>query len=435
MPLYARRLSRRGFLRSAAAMAAPLLVPASALGRDGSAAPSARIAMGSIGPGGRGRSDTQAFLSSPDSHVVAVCDVDTRRREAARQMVESYYARHLGRGSYRGCFAPRDFREILARDDIDAVMIATPDHWHAPMAIMAAKAGKDMYCEKPISVSIAEGRAVADAVARLGIIYQSGTQRRSVSHFRFCCELVRNGRIGTLKKVTEMLGSGPTCPPQPPAPVPEGFDYDMWLGPAPWAYYTPKRCHGSFRWHLDYSGGKITDQGAHFLDIAQWAMDTEHTGPVEIQGTGTFPTDGLWNTPVTYHVVCAYAKGVELHVTHPLYRGDWAIRFEGTEGWLLVTRHKLYASKPSLMEPLRSHETPLRRSDHHHQNFLEAVRTRTAPIAPPEIAHRSTTVCHLANLCLRLRRPLKWDPAAERFVGDDAANRMLVRAHREPWTV
>ena len=429
------RITRRGFLGAAAAAAAPWLVPASALGRSGSAAPSDRIAMGIIGPGGRGRSNTQAFLASRDSHVVVMCDVDSSRRERAKQMVESYYARHLAKGSYGGCFESSDFREILARDDVDAVMIATPDHWHAPMALIAAKAGKDMYCEKPISVSIAEGRAVADAASRLGVIYQSGTQRRSVSHFRFCCELVRNGRLGTLRKVTELLGSGPTCPLQPPMPVPKGFDYDMWLGPAPWAYYTPKRCHGSFRWHLDYSGGKITDQGAHFLDIAQWAMDTEHTGPVEIRGTGTFPTDGLWNTPVTYHVVCVYAKGVELHVTHPLYRGDWAIRFEGTEGWLLVTRHKLYASKPSLMEPLRSHETPLRRSDHHHQNFLEAVRTRTAPIAPPEIAHRSTTVCHLANLCLRVGRPLKWDAAAERFLGDEAANRMRVRAHREPWSV
>jgi len=427
-------ITRRRFLGAAAAVAAPCVVPATALGKDDSAAPSDRIVMGCIGPGGRGRSNTQAFLANPGSRVVAVCDVDTARRLRAKKMVEDYYAVRGGAGR-RGCTDHNDFREILDRKDIDAVMIATPDHWHAVMSVMAAEAGKDIYCEKPISVCVAEGRAVADAMRRLGRIYQSGMQRRSVSHFRFCCELVRNGRVGKLKKIIEMLGSGPTCGPQPPVPVPRGFDYNLWLGPAPWAYYTPRRCHGSFRWHLDYSGGKITDQGAHFLDIAQWANDTEHTGPLEIDGRGTFPKDGLWNTPVTYDVTCTYANGVKLEVTHPLYRGDWAIRFEGTEGWLLVTRHRLYASKPSLKEPLGSNETRLARSNNHHQNFLDAVRTGTQPIAPPEIAHRSTTVCHLAVLCLRLGRRVRWDPVKERFIGDEAANHMLDRAHREPWTL
>ena len=314
-------------------------------------------------------------------------------------------------------------------------MVAAPDHWHAVMAVMAAQAGKDIYCEKPISVAVVEGRRVADTMKRLGVIYQSGTQRRSVSHFRSACELVRNRRVGKLQKIIEYLGRGPTCGPEPAKPIPKGFDYDMWLGPAPWAPYTPRRCHGSFRWFLDYSGGKITDQGAHFLDIAQWANNSEHTGPLLIDGKGTFPAEGLYDTPVTYHVVCTYANGVELHVTDPLIRGDWAVRFEGTDGWLLVTRHRLYASRPELKEPLRGNELPLRVSNHHQQDFLNAVRSRKPPIAPPEIAHRSTTVCHLSVLCLRLGRKLRWDPEKEQFIGDAAADRMLDRAKREPWTI
>ena len=425
-----RRPTRRRFLASAAAaVAAPALVPAGALAKNGDAAPSDRIVMGMIGVGGRGGSNTHVFLNCRATQLVAVCDVDAGRLARAKRRVDDHYRKT------RYCAAHNDFREVLDRKDVDAVMIATPDHWHAVLAILAAKAGKDVYCEKPVSVSIREGRAVADTFARLGRVYQSGTQRRSVSHFRSCCELVRNRRVGRLRKITELLGAGPVCPPQPVKPVPKGFDYNTWLGPAPWAPYTPRRCHGSFRWLLDYSGGKITDQGAHFLDIAQWANDSEHTGPLTIQGAGTFPADGLYDTPVTYHVVCTYANGVELHVTHPLHRGDWAIRFEGTDGWLLVTRHKLYASRPDIMEPIGGDEILLARSDHHQQNFLDAVRTRTEPIAPHEILHRSATVCHLSVLCLRLGRALRWNPETERFVGDDAANRMLSRPHREPWTV
>jgi predicted dehydrogenase len=386
--------------------------------------------MGCIGIGGQGGNDTNIFLACPDVQILAVCDVDAAHRDRARKSVDD----RSGARS-RGCSAHNDFREILQRSDIDAVMIATPDHWHAVISILAAQAGKHIYCEKPISLTVAEGRAVADTMRRLRVVYQSGTQRRSVGHFRFACELVRNCRIGKLLRIIEYLGAGPSCPPQPEQPVPKGFDYDMWLGPAPWAPYTPARCHGSFRWLLDYSGGKITDQGAHFIDIAQWANDTEHTGPLEYEGRGTFPKDGLYNTPITYHVTATYANGVKLEITDPLIDNDWAIRFEGTDGWLLVTRNDLHAQRPSLLEPLGRHETPLPRSDHHQRDFLNALRTRRPPIAPPETAHRSTTICHLAVLCLRLGRKLTWDPVREQCVGDNEANRLLSRAHREPWAV
>ncbi len=426
-------LSRRQFLAVAAAGVAPYVLPASALGKEGAAAPSDRIVFGSIGVGGRGRIDTRIFTAFAESQMLAVCDVDTGRLARARKTVDDYYA--AKRPGVGPCAAYGDFRRVLDRKDIDAVTSAAPDHWHAVMSIWAAQAGKEIYCEKPVSVTIGEGRKVADTMRRLGRVYQSGTQRRSRAHWRSACELVRNHRLGKLVRIVELLGRGPTCGPQPNPPVPKGFDYDMWLGPAPWAPYTPKRCHGSFRWLLDYSGGKITDQGAHFLDIAQWANDTEHTGPIEIDGHGTFPDEGLYDTPITYDVTCTYANGVKLEVRDPLYRGDWAVRFEGTDGWLLATRNHLFASDPEVKEPLGGNAIRLQRSDHHQQNFLDAVRTGSQQIAPPEIAHRSASVCHLCVLSLRLGRKLQWDPATERFIGDDAANRMLERPKREPWTI
>jgi predicted dehydrogenase len=418
---------------AAATLAAPALVPATALGK-GAAAPSDRVVFGSIGVGGRGQINTRIFTESAEAELAAVCDVDARHLAAGKKMVDDYYAAkpRAGRGP---CAAYADFRRILERKEIDAVTIGAPDHWHAVMSIWAAQAGKDIYCEKPISVTIGEGRQVADTMRRLGRVYQSGTQRRSQAHWRLACELVRNGRLGKFQRVVELLGAGPISGPEPAVPVPPGFDYDLWLGPAPWAPYTPKRCHGNFRWFLDYSGGKITDQGAHFLDIAQWALDTEHTGPVEIEGRGTFPDEGLFDTPVTYDVTCRYASGVTMEVRDPLYRGDWAVRFEGTNGWLMATRDDLLASSPALKEPLGADAIPLQRSDHHQQNFLDAVRKGTRPISPPEVAHRSATVCHLCVLCLRLGRTLRWDPAEEQFLGDDAANRMLTRPMREPWTI
>ena len=422
-------ITRRHLLRGiVSAAAAPLVVSSAVLGKDGAVAPSSRITMGAIGMGGQGfGGDLEVFLASPDARVLAVCDVDASRRERAAKRVQAAYKQERPADAYN------DFREVLSRDDIDAVLIATPDHWHAVISIQAAQAGKHMYCEKPISLTVAEGRRVTEVMRQAGVVYQSGTQRRSVGHFRQCCELVRGGRIGKLRLIRECLGAGPSIPPQPQQPVPGGFDYDLWLGPAPYAPYTPARCHGSFRWVFDYSGGKITDQGAHFLDIAQWANDTEHTGPTRIEGHATFPREGLYDTPMQYKVVCTYENGVKMEVIHDLIDNDWAVRFEGDDGWLLVARSRLYASRPSLLSPLRPDEVHLYVSRNHQQNFLDSVRTGRPNASPPEIMHRSTTVCHLCNICLRLGRPLRWDPAAERFVNDPEADRMLARTMRAPW--
>lgn len=407
-----------------AAAAAPYIVPASARGADGTVAPGGRIVMAGIGIGGQGRHDLINFMTHDDVQFVAVCDVDAQRLDIARKIVNERYGNE-------DCATCRDFREVLARDDIDAVLIATPDHWHALLALAAVRAGKDVYCEKPISVTIAEGRAVAEAVKRYGAVYQTGTQRRCIPAFAYPVQVARSGRLGRIHTVHTYLGAGPSCGAEPPQPVPEGFDYDMWLGPAPAEPYTPKRCHGSFRWIYDYSGGKLTDIGAHFNDLAQWGIDMESTGPIAYDGHATFPEDGLWDTPMYYSVVCRYANGIRLimHDVEPR-----AVRFEGENGWISVDDSGLVLADPaSLLEGATFKQQQYDVMYGHQRNFLDCVKTRGLPIANAEVAHRSTTVCHAGNICLRLGRRLAWDPVQERFVNDDEANRMLSRAMRAPW--
>jgi myo-inositol 2-dehydrogenase/D-chiro-inositol 1-dehydrogenase len=329
-------LSRRSLLKktthlAASTVALPYIVPSSALGKVGSTAPSERLTMGGIGIGNQGMHNLKNFLTCDDLRVLAVCDVDTNHRIRAKNTVDSAYGN-------KNCSAYNDFREILARSDIDTVLIATPDHWHAILSIEAAKAGKDVYCEKPISLTIAEGRAVADTIKRYGTVYQSGTQRRSNACFRFAVEVAQSGMLGRLRILHSYFDIGPTCPPQKPEPVPEGFDYDMWLGPAPYEAYTPRRCHGSFRWLYDYSGGQLTDLGAHFNDLAQWANGSQYTGPVEYEGWAEFPKDGLFNTPVRFEVVATYADGVKMiyHDRTEPGRGPRGNKFVGDEGWVSV---------------------------------------------------------------------------------------------------
>ena len=363
--------------------------------------------------------------------VVAVCDVDAGHRRGAQELVHAAYG-----GT--GCAAYNDFYQVLQRDDVDTVLIATPDHWHAFIAIEAAKAGKDIYCEKPISLTIAEGRAVADTMKRYGTVYQSGTQRRSIACFRFAVDIARRGMLGELRTLHCYYHNGPTCPPQRPQPVPQGFDYDRWLGPAPYEAYTPRRCHGSFRWLYDYSGGQLTDLGAHFADLAQWANDSQDTGPVEYEGRAEFPRDGLFNTPVKFGVVATYADGVRMVIhdeTEP-GRGPRGNKFVGTDGWVSVDdTGKVTASRNAILRELNAAQQGYAYMMGHHRDFLDCVKTRATPIAPPEVAHRSTTTCHIANIALRLGRKLRWDPKAERFVGDVEADRMMARATRSPWTL
>ena len=424
------RLSRRTFLRGlAAAAAAPYFVPSSVFGVR---APSERVVVGCIGVGGQGMGNLQSFVAL--GQVVAICDVRESRRAAVKSFVEERYADQMGQGTYKGCAAYVDFRDIIARDDIDAVSICTPDHWHVLPAIAAARSGKDIFCEKPLSVTVAEGRALADAVKRHGRVFQHGTQRRSEHAFRYACELVRNGRIGKLHTVRVTSEPSHECPDQPAMQVPKGFDYDRWLGPAPWAPYSDRRVVTPYwYWIADYTIGFVGGQGVHFTDIAQWGMDADGTGPIEIEGHGTFPKTGLADTATTWHVEMAFANGVKM-----IYTDDrqypMGVYFEGTEGTVYALCAGLDAKPRSLLTSvIASQETHLYPSGGHVHNFIQCVKTRAETAAPVEAAHRATTLCHLTHIAILTGRKLRWDPVQERFTNDPEANRFLSRAMREPW--
>jgi predicted dehydrogenase len=441
-------MNRRTFLKDAAALGtAPVFVPAAALGRGGAVAASNRITMGVIGTGNQGTGDMKGFLRDERVQVVAVCDVNRETpgyweggiagREPARVLAEWHYARARRSGAYKGCSDYEDFREVIARKDIDAVLIALPDHWHSIPVVEAARAGKDIYGEKPLSLTIAEGRAMSDAVKAANRVFQCGSQQRSDVRFRRACEIVRNGALGKLHTVRCGLPPGTpdygrTGDRQETEPVPEGFNYDLWLGPAPEAPYAPARCHVNFRWILDYSGGQITDWGGHHPDIAQWGMGTELTGPVAIRnGQAQWAKEKLWNTATDYYFEALYENGVKLIVSS---RARGGVTFEGSDGWVWVNRGSIEASPLSLLdfEP-GPNGVRLYRSEHHMRNFIDCVISRKEPVAPIEQAHRSITIAHLGNISLRLGRDLRWDPKTERVLDDDAANQMLSRPMRKPW--
>jgi predicted dehydrogenase len=433
------------------AVAFPYVVPSSVFGAN---SPSNRITMGCIGLGGMGTNDMRQFMGYEDVQIVAVCDPVTGSREyghwykngwkgnylgrlPAKLIVEDHYTNKKPTPSFKGCAAYVDFRELLVRDDIDAVTVVTPDHWHAVISIMAAKTGKHIYCEKPMTLTIAEGRAMAEAVRCHGVVFQTGSHERSKLKTRFGCELVRNGRIGELKRIITPVGPNNRKPPPvpwKPMPVPKELDYDMWLGPAKWEPYHKDRCLYKFRFILDYSGGQTTNLGAHSLDMAQWGNGTDHTGPIEVEDLGgEFPKDGLFTTPTKIHFRALYANGVELICkTDP--KGWVGSRFEGTEGWVQVGRFDTYPKslKTSVIGPNEIH---LYKSNDHHRNFIDCIKTRRETAAPVEVGHRSAAVCHLGNIAMMLKRKLQWDPEKEQFVNDEQANRLLDRPRRAPWTV
>ena len=418
--------TRRGFLQGAAAAAllGPYALTSSALGAADRPAASNRVVMGAIGTGSMGSGDLNGFLSASQVQMVAVCDVDRPRREKARDTVNQKYGG-------KDCACVGDFREIIARKDIDAVMIATPDHWHALTVIAAARAGKDIHCQKPLSLTIAQGRAMADAVKQYGVVFQTGSQQRSDRKFRYACELVRNGRIGKVLTVEVGLPTGSRIETQPVQPVPDGLDYDFWLGPAPAAPYTAKRVHYQFRWILDYSGGQVTDWGAHHCDIAQWGLGTSHTGPTEIEGRGDFPIDGLYDAATSYRFECRYPGGTVMICSNAFPNG---VKFIGTDGWVFVSRGKIESEPAGLLQSvIGTNEIRLYESNDHKGNFLDCIRTRGETVAPIENAHRSITCAHLGNIAMRLGRKVRWNPDAERFVDDPEADRMLQRAMRGPW--
>jgi len=430
----AREVNRRQFLKSAAslttsAIAFPYVVSSSALSKAICVAPSNRIVMACIGMGGKGTNNIEAFLSSEEVRVVAVCDVDKKQRDKARKIVDDKYQNNH-------CKAYLDFREVIERQDIDALSLALPDHWHSVPAIMAARAGKDMYAEKPLARTIREGRAMADAVHRYGCVWQTGSQQRSTSNFHRACELVRNGRIGKVHKVEVGLPTGKSGRTIPVEPVPEGLDWDFWLGPAPWRPYMGfgrNGPHGSWRWIMDYSGGQLTDWAGHHIDIAHWALDLERTGPVEIEGRGVYPIDGTYDVPIEYKFTCKYANGLVMTVANDeqIPRGT---KWYGQDGWIYVKRGKLEADPPSVLnEVIGPNEVRLYKSNDHKQNFLDCVKSRRETIAPIEVGHRSISVGLLGEIAMLTERKLKWDPEKEIFLNDEQANRMLSRPMRSPW--
>ncbi len=425
--------SRRRFLeRSIGAVALPLIIPGGLVQPARAAvAPSNRVTMALIGCGGMGNANLNGFLRESDVQVVAVCDVDRERRRESREIVERFYASRSARGEYSGCAEYGDFRDVLARSDLDAVVQAAPDHWHAYINILAARSGKDIYGEKPLSRTVAEGRLMSDTMRRCGRVFQTGSQQRSDARFRFACELVRNGRIGAVRHIEVGIPSGSRTGVQPPIPVPDGFDYDMWLGPAPWAPYCENRTHYNFRHILDYSGGKLCDWGAHHIDIAQWGLGMLDSGPVAIAGVGDYPEEGLWNAAVHFDFTANYESGVTLRVCDLLPQG---VKFIGDDGWIFVRRGFLDASpKQLLQETIAPTEVHLHPSGDHRRNFLDCVRSRREPAAPIEHAHRTITIAHLGNIAMQLGRTIRWNPGTERIENDAAANRLLGCAAREPW--
>ena len=429
-------ISRRRFLKKTTHLAAgiaamPCLVPSSALGADGAVAPSNRIVMGFVGTGGRGGSLLNNFLGLKDAQVAAVCDVKQPARENAKRMVN-------GRYRTQDCTAYRDFRQLLARDDIDAVTIATTDHWHVLAALTAVRAGKDVYVEKPLGMSVEQGQVLREAVNRYGRVMQFGTQERSSRHTRFACEMVRSGRIGKIRKITVASRYSRTSENCPPMPVPKWLDYDLWLGPAPWVPYTTNRVINRYWFHIsDYALGFIAGCGIHTVDMAQWGNGTDLTGPVEVEGTGEFPADGLCNCALGWNVNLKFANGVTMNFTDGK-RNKLGVLFEGSDGWVFVKETHLGGRvdahpKQMLHKPIGANEVHLPLSDHHQKNFLDCVKTRGKPVAPVEVAVRSDTIVQLSDIAMRLERKLQWDPDAERFVNDPEANRMLSRPMRHPW--
>jgi len=441
-------LSRRGFIeRSSAAMIGagiPMWFAREALADDAEKkaaearkiGPNDEILVGLIGCGGQGLHVMKNALQEKGVRLVAVCDVDANRRDKA---VEEF-VKHVAKGG--GGLKPEsvakfnDFRDLARRDDLDAVVVGTVDHWHALTSIEAMKYGADVYCEKPLALTIAEGQAMVKATHKYDRIFQTGNMQRSDARYRLACELVRNGRIGKVHTVEARIGENPVGGPFKETEVPQGLDWDFWKGPTADVPYIKEKCHYDFRWWYEYSGGKLTDWGAHHNDIAQWGLGKDDTGPVAATAVGSdLPKDLVhnYNCHHDFAVNYEYADGTRLVTTSVGENGN---RFIGENGWIFVSRGRIDASDPKLLsEPLGADAVKLYNSSNHMTNFIEGVRTRRRPICDVEIGHRSAIVCHLGSIALRLGRPVRWDPKAEQFTGPDAdkANAMVAREYRSPW--
>jgi len=434
-------MNRRDFLSATStsflAASAPILVPAFVLGRQGSVPPSDKITMGFIGVGGQGSGHVRGFLQHPDVRALAICDVRESARLSNKRAVDAAYGDNT-------CAVYNDFRELLARPDIDAVLIAVPDHWHVLIGLEAARRGKHMYYEKPLALTLAEAKAMRAAVKRYGVVFQFGTQQRSSHYFRHACELARSGRLGRLESILVGSASFTPIPNQPPQPVPPGLDYDMWLGPAPWTPYCEIKCTRQFTLIYDYSLGCLSGAwGIHDIDFAQWVNDADHTAPIEIEGAGVIPEEGIYDTPITWEVEQRYANGVTLiHADRYTalkreprkFRPNMGTLVQGSEGWVWVSRQGMWSEPASLVGAVvRPDEGKVLFSNDHRRNFLDAIRFGTPLLSPIDAAFNAEVACQQADIAIRLGRKLRWDPAKEVFEGDESANRMLSRSMRSPW--
>jgi predicted dehydrogenase len=430
-------MRRRDFLKTAPFAAAgaacfPTIVRASALGRAGRPAPSDRIVMAGIGFGMQGIPNMRNFLENRDVQWVAVCDVDRGHLEEARRTVDGHYGN-------RACAVTRDFRELFARRDLDAVSIAVPDHWHAIVALSAVRAGLDVYGEKPLTHGLREGRALCDAVRRYGRVWQTGSWQRSVENFHRAAELVRNGRLGRIFQVEVGLPEGhwdfaETFGREAVTPVPEGLDYDLWLGPAPRFPYREAAVHMNWRWNMAFGGGQLMDWVGHHVDIAHWGLGFDTTGPVAVEARGEYAKSGIYDSPVRYRVDATYADGTPLVVAGG-YPEIWGgTKWIGERGWIWVDRGEFRTEPAGLRnDEIGPGEVRLTRSRDHYRDFLDCVRDRALTIAPCEVAHRSASVGHLGVAAMIVGRKIRWDPATETVSGDPEAERLLALSYRAPW--
>jgi predicted dehydrogenase len=429
------KTNRRDFLKQSATVAAgtlilPQLIPSTALGMGGKLAPSDRIVMGCIGVGGQGTNNLRSFLWSKEVQFVAVCDVDTNHTDNAKGIIDK-----INKNS--DCRTYVDYREFLEKEKIDAVSIALPDHWHGLIYSAAANKKLDIYGEKPLARTIQDGRAIVSAVKKNNVVWQTGSWQRSGKMYRRAAELAINGRIGKITRVEVGLPDGDSIIGTPPVmEVPTGLNWDMWLGPAPKVPYRGV-CHGDWRWTLDYSGGRLTDWAGHHVDIAAWGIGMDRTGPVEIEGIGIYPLEGLYNTPVEFDFTCKYANGIEMRVaTGSRLRFNTGAAWFGEKGWIHVDRDGglLHASDPKILEEvIGENEIQLYKSNNHFWNFLECVRSRGETVCPVEIGHRSISIGLLGEIAMTTGQKIEWDPIKEEIVGSSVASRLLSRPYRLPW--
>jgi len=436
--------TRRNFLKSTAGAALgvvgfPCVVRSTALGGSGAVAPSERITLGCVGTGPQGTDDMRNFLSQKDCQVTAICDLKAPIREATKKLVDEHYQNS-------DCATYTDYRELIARKDIDAVLIATCDHWHVLVALEAARAGKAIYLEKPMGLSLAEDQTLRATCHRYGTIFQFGTQQRSSRNFRFACELVRNGRIGKLQTINVWSPGSTAGGPRNVVAPPDWSDYDMWLGPAPYDAFTPIRECNQWWWFIsDYALGFIAGWGVHPLDIALWGGGDKVLCPLSIEGKGVWPTpDGVCDTALNWDLVLKYDNGVTMRYTGDPYPDEWKTRygrttshgtaFEGSDGWVHVDREGINAHPKELLDTQWGpNDARLYESANHARNLLDCVRSRKETICPIDVAVQADTLCHISDIAIRLEQKLRWDWAKEQFVNNDAANGRLVRSMRSPW--